>query len=243
MITQEQLMSYVDGEASAETRAEVEAALAADETLRRRIAEERRLRRHMANLYAPALTEPVPDRLTGLFRGEETNVVAFKRPNPAPAPSPSPSPWRWLSTAAAVAASLVLGVFVGQQLDMRQAGAQEASMLRAQGTLATALQTELASSQSAAAPIRIGISFTGPDGQPCRTVETADAAGLACRSDGEWRLALLASTPSPRASEYQQAGSAAGLVMSAAQEMIVGEPMSAAQERQARDAGWPRDAR
>jgi len=237
MITQEQLMSYVDGEASAETRAEVEAALAADETLRRRLAEERRLRRHMANLYAPALTEPVPDRLTGLFRGEETNVVAFKRPNPAP------SPWRWLATAAAVAASLVLGVFVGQQLDMRQAGAQEASMLRAQGPLATALQTELASSQSAAAPIRIGISFTGPAGQPCRTFETADAAGLACRSDGEWRLALLASTPSPRASEYQQAGSAAGLVMSAAQEMIVGEPMSAAQERQARDAGWPRDAR
>jgi hypothetical protein len=239
MITQEQLMSYVDGEASAETRAEVEAALAADETLRRRIAEERRLRRHMANLYAPALTEPVPDRLTGLFRGEETNVVAFKRPNPAP----SPSPWRWLSTAAAVAASLVLGVFVGQQLDMRQAGAQEASMLRAQGPLATALQTELASSQSAAAPIRIGISFTGPAGQPCRTFETDAAAGLACRSDGEWRLALLASTPGPRASEYQQAGSAAGLVMSAAQEMIVGEPMTAAQERQARDAGWPRDAR
>lgn len=238
MITQEQLMAYVDGEALAETRAEVEAALAEDETLRRRLAEERRLRRHMANLYAPALTEPVPDRLTALLRGEETNVVAFKRPNPAS----SPSPWRWLATAAAVAASLVLGVFVGQRLDIRQAGTQDASMLRAKGPLATVLQTELASSQSAAAPIRIGISFTGPDGQPCRTFETGDAAGLACRSDGEWRLALVASTPSPRASEYQQAGSAAGLVMSAAQEMIVGEPMSAAQERQARDAGWPRGA-
>jgi hypothetical protein len=240
MTTEDQLMAYVDGEASADARAEIEAALAADESLQRRVAEERRLRRHMANLYAPALREPVPERLTGLLRQDRTKVVDFKPASPAP--SPSPSPWRWRALAAA-AASLVLGVFVGQQLGARGAGAPDGSMLRAQGALASALQTELASSQPASAPVRIGISFTGRDGQPCRTFETADAAGLACRSDGQWRLALMTAAPGPRASEYQQAGSAAALVMSAAQEMIVGDPMTADQERQARDAGWPRGVR
>jgi hypothetical protein len=230
MITEEKLMAYVDGEIPAGEREAVEAAIAGDDRLKKALAGEKRLRRALAELYGPALEEELPESLTRLLGPHENRVVPLKKP------SVTSPVWGWGSLAA-MAASLVLGVFLGFGLDRVPSEEDEAG-LRVEGQLATALQTQLASTQSPAAPIQVGISFIGPDGQPCRTFESSEAAGLACRSGENWQLRLLAPGGNSRRSEYQQAGSASSLVMSSAQELIVGEPMNARQERQARDAGW-----
>jgi hypothetical protein len=230
MITEERLMAYVDGAVSAEERAVIDTALADDERLQRAVADERRLRRSLAELYDPTLEEELPERLRQLLEPADQRVVPFKQARPA-APR-----WGWQNFSA-LAASLVIGMFLGRA--MIDGGGPETTGLLAERHLAAALQTQLAATQTPGDPIQVGISFVGPEGRPCRTFESADAAGLACRSGNRWQLRLLASkAPSP-GSDYQRAGSASGLVMGSVQELIVGEPMDARQEREARDAGWP----
>jgi hypothetical protein len=229
MISDERLMAYVDGEIDAEERAAIEAALADDEALRVRLAGERGLRHGLGALYDPVLDEPLPGRLTALLEQPAGRVLELGRPQ-------RPR-WRWAAPAA-IAASLVVGVLVGQVWAPIAPKSAEGSMLQAQGALAVALETQLASTQDPSAALRIGISFRGPDGAPCRTFETAEAAGLACRADGGWRLRLVTAGSGAQRTQYQQAGSPDALVMTAAQALIVGEPMDARQEREARDGGW-----
>lgn len=231
MITEEKLVAYVDGELSAEERKWVEAALAEDPILREAVAREKQLRTGLSNLYNPALEEKVPERLAALLRGPENRVVPIGKPRPAlrfP---------RW-GQFAAIAASLVLGIFLGQSLNAPP-GMDESKFV-AEAQLAEALDTQLASAQPLDAPIQVGISFVGPGGQACRTFESPNGAGLACRSEEDWQLRLFAPGQSSSRFQYEQAGSAAALVMRSAQELLVGEPMDAIEEQQARDAGWPR---
>lgn len=229
MITDEKLMAYVDGELSDDERKAIDAALAGDERLQERLADERRLRLGMAKIYGPTLNEKIPERLTRMLQPADDRVVPLRRPNAVA------HRWRWQNLTA-LAASLAIGVFMGQNLT---GGEFADTGLEVDAQLASALDTQLASTQGPADPVQIGISFVGPGGQPCRTFEAADWAGLACHSGGGWQLRLAAPKGSTRGAEYQQAGSASALVMGSAQELIAGEPMSAQQERQARDAGWP----
>lgn len=229
MITEDKLMAYVDGEVSAADRGAIDAALAQDVRLRSAVADERRMRRSLSALYDPALEEQVPERLRRLLEPADDRVVPLRRLAAVAAPR---GLWQNLT---AIAASLVLGVMLGQTL---LDGGGEAVGLPAQGELAAALETQLAATQTPADPIQLGISFVGPEGQPCRTFESSEAAGLACRSGGEWALRLLAPRAASPGSEYQRAGSASALVMDSAQELIVGGPMDAREERAARDAGW-----
>ncbi|MGQ0661875.1 MAG: hypothetical protein ACT4N3_13530, partial [Sphingosinicella sp.] len=101
-----------------------------------------------------------------------------------------------------------------------------------------ALSTQLASAQQADATTRIGVSFARADGSLCRTFASANISGLACREGDDWRMiATAAASASPRG-DYRQAGAEAPLILQAAQEMMAGEPLDAADERRARDAGW-----
>jgi hypothetical protein len=229
MITEEKLMAYVDGELSENEKEAIDAALAGDQRLQARLAAERLLRIRMGELYDPALNEEIPERLTRMLQPADNRVVFLKRQ------STVTDRWRWQNLAA-LAASLVIGMFLGQNLT---GGESVDTGLEVNAQLAAALNTQLASTQSPANPVQIGISFEGPGGQPCRTFESAGWAGLACGSGGAWQLRLLAPKGDTRSAEFQQAGSASALVMGSAQELIVGEPMTAQQERQARDAGWP----
>jgi anti-sigma factor RsiW len=185
MIDREKLMAYVDGELPAEERAAIDAELADNEPLRRAVAEERLLRRAFAQTYDPALEEPIPEPVARLLAGTDSRVVPFKRPPPAP------PRWHWQSFTA-IAASLVLGVVLGSSLGLTGGGSQDQAGLGVDGELAAALETQLASTQTPASPIQVGISFVGADGRPCRTFETSQAAGLACRAGPEWDLRLLA---------------------------------------------------
>jgi hypothetical protein len=108
----------------------------------------------------------------------------------------------------------------------------------ARASLAEALDGQLASTQPADAATRIGVSFAAKDGRLCRSFETRDLAGLACRNQAAWELVSAVRVSGGAEGQYRQAGSGSALVMQVAQELIEGQPFDAAAERRARDGGW-----
>ncbi|MBV9882549.1 MAG: anti-sigma factor [Sphingomonadaceae bacterium] len=232
MIDDETLMAFVDGELDEMGRARVERAAAGDPALQARIDRQRKLRATLAAFYGPAAEEEVPEHLRAML---ESNVVAF------PAAKPRTSRPLWQSVLA-LAATLVLGLAVGRTLLAPAAGpvGVENGRMLAQGQLAAALDTQLASAQAPDAATRIGTSFAAADGRLCRTFESAAMAGLACRGDQGWQLMMTTAGSAGPRSDYRQAGSANPLVAQAAQDLMAGEPLDAAAERRARDSGWRR---
>jgi len=228
-IDDERLMAYLDGELDGEARAEVEAALAEQPDLRRQIERQRALRDTLRAHYDPVAEEQVPPRLRALLEPEIVDLAAARARRNRPI-------WQ---TAAAIAASLVIGVVVGRTLP---SGADapvgiEGGVLVARAELAEALDAQLASSQAAEAATRIGVSFARSDGAYCRTFESRALSGLACRDGEAWRMVLTAEGNSERG-DYRQAGTGSARIAAAAQELMASEPLDAAAEMQARDAGW-----
>lgn len=228
-VDDEMLMAFVDGELDEIAGARIERQAAEEPELRRRIEIQRRLRSRIAAHYAPVAEEPVPDRFSALL--ENVVDIASARPRSRL------TGWRNLG---AIAASLVVGLFAGQWLQLGDLGPVTAGEggLVARGELAQALDAQLASAPSAEAQARVGISFVSTDGRMCRTFESADLTGLACRDDDRWRLVVTAPGNAAGRGEYRQASSGSLIVMQAAQEMMSGDPLDAAAERRLRDSGW-----
>ena len=235
-IDDEKLIAFADGELGPGDRAAVEAALAADPELRTRLARQERLRALVSGHYAPVADEPVPDRLTALLT-PPAEIVDLAARREARQARTRPL-WQ---NFAALAATLVLGLFAGRTLLPGTAGpvGLDEGVLVAQGGLAEALETQLASSQAADAQTRIGVSFAAADGRLCRTFASAAASGLACRDADHWRLVTVAGGQAAPSGEIRQAASATDpLVLEAAQAMMAGEPLDEAGERRARARGW-----
>jgi len=227
-IDDDMLMAFADGELDEISRARVERAVAEDPDLRARLDQQQRLRATLAAHYRPAIEEEVPERLRAVL---ESNVVTF-------APPPARPMWQ---TFTALAASLVIGLALGRTLLVPAGGPVgiENGEMVAQGPLADALETQLASAQGAGAATRIGTSFAANDGRLCRTFDSAALAGVACRGDEGWQLIMTKAGTAGPATDYRQAGSDQ-LVAQAAQALMAGEALDAEGERRARDSGWRR---
>src|SRR5579863_1810506 len=155
----ENLSAYADGELDEATRAALEAAMAADPVLARRVARHRALRARVQDAFAPVLTEPVPERLLAAARGPGSaeradNVIAFQaRPRPR---------WSWPQWGA-MAACLIAGLLLGPLLLRPSAAptplATSGGRVLASGVLARALSQQLSSAQPVSAPVEIGVSF------------------------------------------------------------------------------------
>jgi anti-sigma factor RsiW len=230
MIDDDILMAFADGELDEVSRARVERAVAEDPALRARLAQQRKLRATLAAFYGPTAEEAVPERLRAML---ETNVVAF----PAAKARQARPIWQSL---AALAATLLLGLALGRTLLMPAGGPVgiENGTMVAQGPLAAALDTQLASAQAPGAATRIGTSFAAADGRLCRTFDGAAMAGVACRGEQGWQLMMTSAGSGGPRGDYRQAGSVNPLVAQAAQELMAGEAFDAAAERRARDSGW-----
>lgn len=229
-VTDDMLMAWLDGELGAAERADVEAALAVDAALRARLEQQRRLRARLAAHYAPVVTEDVPERLRAMLEPKVVDLAQARASRARPL-------WQSL---AAIAATLVLGIAIGTRMPGGDAGpvVVRGGAMVASGALAEALDTQLAAAQPADATTRIGVSFARANGQWCRTFDSAAVSGLACRDAGDWRMVATAAGAGAERGEYHQAGSAASLVLQAAQDLMAGEPLDADAERRARDSGW-----
>lgn len=228
-IDESKLMAYADGELGPEERAEIERALAADVTLQARVEAHRQLRQKISDAYDDVLDEPAPAALRAAVetapRPAQVVDLAARRQ----------ARWsvrEWGAMAASLAGGLIIGFgAMGAQTPMI---AVTADGMSARGALERALETQLASAQTGA--VRIGLTFRAEDGAYCRTFELTEraTAGLACRQDDVWRVAMTAAQPNQ--GELRMAS--APEILAAVDARIAGEPLDAAGEAAARDAGW-----
>lgn len=234
-ISEEMLVAYADGELDEVNRRRVERALAQDAALAARLAAHQRVAAALGATFGPVAQEAVPDRFHALLT-DAARVVPI-----APAHRPSRRPGLWMPFA--LAASLALGLVVGHGFDRSDApvAMREGHMI-AQGALAGALDTQLASAQPADATTRIGLSFRAKGGQWCRSFAGDALSGVACRSDGEWRLkaALPGQGHGAGTQTYRQASSVDPRVLAMVEALMVDAPVDAAAEKAARDARWTR---
>lgn len=241
--THETLMAYVDGELDTATCAEIEAAAAADAALAKVIARERALRERLRGEYDRVAEEPVPQRLLDALQAP----VATPAPT-APRPStlrrpPATAPrmrWAWPQWAA-MAASLVLGAFIGTRLPTAPAPLWDSSanQLVASGELAEVLSVQTARDVAPGAEIRPGLSFRSASGEVCRTFTARAISGLACREEAQWRIELLAAASQPVPGDYRLAGAELpAVILEAVESRMAGDPLGAQEEAALRERGW-----
>ncbi|KAA9020677.1 anti-sigma factor family protein [Sphingobium limneticum] len=225
-IDEAMLIAMVDGELDEVNRRRVERAVAGDPALAERLAQHRRLRERLAGHYAPVAQEPVPDRLRSLLEESEA-VVPMKGPVRR---------WGGWAMGGAIAASLVLGLGVGR-FSGGAAGpiGMEDGVMVAQGPLATALDSQLASAQDGAG-IRIGLTFQRKGGGWCRSFDGA-MAGVACREGEGWQVQQVL-PGAGRETAYRQASSADARVMATVDALMAGGPVDAVGEKAAVAKGW-----
>ncbi|HEX7781901.1 MAG TPA: anti-sigma factor [Sphingobium sp.] len=232
MISEEMLVAYADGELDEVNRRRVERTIAGDEALAQRLAAHEALRARLSGHFAPIAEEEAPDRFRALLE-PHTKVIDLTEARAARTRRARPG---WM-TGAAIAASLVLGLWLGRGMggEAGPVGISGGKMV-AQGSLAKALDTQLASAQGGD-DVRIGLSFRARDGGWCRSFEGAAVSGVACRAGADWRLEQAA--PGHGTSgDYRQASSGDPRVMATIDQLIAGAPVDAAAEKAARDGGW-----
>lgn len=227
-IDEAMLIAWVDGELDEVTRRRVNRAVADDPALAARLEMHRRLRHCLSGHYAPIASEPVPSAMEAPLR-ESAKVVTMSQPGG--------SRWRNWGMIGAIAASLLLGVVVGQWTN----GAADPVLVRdgamvAGGHLKSALDTQLASAQDGAS-IRIGLSFRRKEGGWCRSFDGDVVAGVACREGEGWRIQQLLPGGGERAT-YRQAASGDPRIMATVDALIAGDPADARREAAAKAGGW-----
>jgi hypothetical protein len=241
-ITEELLIAYADGEVDAETRAAVEAAMMRDATVRDRVEAHRRLRGTAAGAFGGTARG---ERRPPSRPAEIVDLAAVRaRKAPPKAKPASNHAWiQWTALAACVVAGVVLarglgGMGVGPMVGDRH------GTLMAQGSLAHALDDQLAGHPGSGAPARIGVSFRATDRSFCRTFQTlqgAGLAGLACRGPDGWQVRVAAASPpvSTNASGYRTTASPMpAAVIATVDATIDGAPLDAQAEAAAKAKGW-----
>lgn len=229
-VSDETFFAWLDGELTPEEAARVAAAVAADPALAARAEEHRALAARLRGAFDPVAREPM--------RLPSAPVVSFAEARAACEARTAPPLWKQV---AAMAATLALGIFAGNQLigESSSPVQPEAGRLVAAAALEDALYTRLASAPAEEGP-RIGLTFRDPSGTICRTFTDVAASGLACHEGGDWRIRGLFQAPEGQAGEYRMAAGADPNLAALVDETIAGEPFDAEQEKTALEQGWRR---
>lgn len=244
MITDEELMSFVDGEANPELIDLIEAQLEIDPDLRLRLDQMSGVTALVREAFAPVLDRPVPEHLA---QKVEALVRAAEQPAPGARiiqfPTSRIRPRSW-AVPSAIAAALVMGVLLGRtglpmtsQADWLTEPGRESPV--AGKPIAIAL-SRTPSGQSRALSegrqIIPMISFKTAQGDLCRQfrfIGPQDThSGVACRGEqGQWRLVALTVGESLQGNGYETAaGPGEDPVSMMVDRMIAGEPLDAKAE-------------
>lgn len=232
MNADEKFFAWLDGELAGAEAAEVEARVAADPGLVALAEQHRAMQARIGKALDTVAAAPVPERLrTAAAAPAAANVIdldAERSRRFAALP-------QW----AAIAATLVLGIFVGTLVPHGSGAPVEVrnGTIYASRDLDRALDTELASAPTGG-PVRIGLTFRNAQGDICRSFTATAASGLACRDDGRWRVRGLFPTAEGQSSDYRMAAGMDPGLAALLDSTMAGEPMDSAQEAQARKSGW-----
>tara|TARA_R110001592_G_scaffold126336_1_gene337454 strand:- start:76946 stop:77650 length:705 start_codon:yes stop_codon:yes gene_type:complete len=192
----ELLSQYLDGELSPVETSQLEQRLTAELGLQACLTELQTLQGRLQNIYSDAAVGPVPANISALLQDSPARTV--------PLPQRRVAIW-----GLALAASLVVAVAATQLAQQNQ-----------QPDMNSALSVALDNSPSRSSGwetlsdgrrVRPILSFQGTSGAWCReyllTDGNADWHGVACRNDGTWATAVLASTKIMAiTTEYRPAG-------------------------------------
>lgn len=221
MFDDETLMAYADGELDAATTARIDALLAADDSLKARIAMFARTRRAASEALGPIATEQVPEALARAVKAmvdrdaqsRASNVLAFKQPQKKQGRLNRAS---WLLAAAATVLLFVAGsggYLIGSigMLPARDddfAAIRDPAIIRALSEVPSGKPVELAATGRKLESI---LSFKLEDGTFCREfrVQEPDAKGvvsIACLEQNRWQTHLLMAATRPEEG-YVPAGS------------------------------------
>lgn len=235
MVEEEKFFAWLDGELSSDEAARVEAEVSADPELSNLAAEHRAMAVGLRSAFGTVEAQPIPAGLGRLLDPEDKIVSLAEVRNAREARRVQPL---WVQ-AAALAATLALGVFVGSQLGGGQGSPirPQDGRLVAAASLNQALSTKLASAPANSGP-RIGLTYRDTSGAICRTFEDESASGLACREGGDWRIRSVFQRPEGQSADYRMASGGDPQLMEAVDASIAGEPFDAAQEKAAMEKGW-----
>lgn len=234
MTDEEAIFAYIDGELDSQHHARIEALIDANPTLQAMISEHRALAGRLQSGFSTILEAPIPSALLApVSTVADVSSIAAARARHGQ----GRAAWtmsHWGAMAAALVAGLIGGaVFMGGREGLIVAQGQQ---LVASGRLEYALNSQLASKQSANPPVRIGLTFRNHRGTICRSFTAEAAEGVACRERNTWQLQGLLAQEKGRTGDYRMAASsgAAELV----DQLIRGDAFDQAQERNALAANW-----
>ncbi len=215
------LMAFVDGELDASAARSIEAAIAHDADLAKRIERMRRVKGLVEQTNEPP--DATPEHLLQMLRPSAaavTDLAAARRAQAAKRASVVSRAGLW----GAIAAGVALAFIAGRTTAPEPFVTQSKSALLASGALDRALDNALAGSTG---DVSLGISFRAKDGKICRTFEMAanQQSGLACNNDSHWQVRALAANEGAESGRYRQAGSAAPQILQLVDDMIAGEPV------------------
>lgn len=242
----ETLMAYADGEVDADTRRQIEAAMALDPALAERVAKHRALRADLGSAFGGVLDEPVPSRLLDAANSSpatkrSATVTDLSAARAAKSGDKKSRSWSWPEWTA-IAASLLIGVLAGRsalQPAQSEMFATTSGGIVATGELSAALSDQL-SGTAKDANVQIGLTFRAKGGNYCRSFAAGTAAGFACREDAQWRVRALNEVGAhATGGEYRMAGSELPpAILSAIDDVMEGEALDQEQEQAARERGW-----
>ena len=234
--TDEAVILFVDGGMTGAELAAFEARLASDASLAERVSAHRWMVRQIVAAYGSPPDEVVDGPLRNRLGLNEDNVFSFSAIRNLKASRAI----GWSVAAGALAASLVIGVMVGQSMFAPANGIILGSngKLVASGELSDRLSNQLIGEQG---QVQIGVSFRAENGV-CRTFHVQQgASGLGCREGEHWIVPIMVTdNPNPNGpTEYSLAsGDIAPAVMAEVDRRIKGDPFTAAQEKQLQKSGW-----
>jgi hypothetical protein len=239
----ELLSAYLDGELPDGEALKLEVRLAAEPALANQLATMSGDDALVRASFADILDEPMPDHflktIDAGFAAKPSATVIDQASHRAANDNKLWS--RWMPAGAAIAATLVAGLFVSTQLDDPKGSADPVAIALA--TTPSGQSISLASGGT----LSPRLSFAAKDGGFCRqfTIASGDKAelGLACTAGGEWkvekRLPITAGAPD-QDSGYATVEGPDAAIEAMIDERRSGDPLSPEAELAAIRRGWKR---
>lgn len=231
----EKFFAWLDGELSGEEAAEMDSKVAADPRLAELAEQHRAVALWLRSAFGTIAEAPVPERLAQAVRTPRSEVIDFTQRGRKRGPGGWGSVPQW----AAMAATLVLGLFVG--LMVREPTVAPVEVERG-GIYAAAALDRALDAQLASAPedgeVRIGLTFRDQAGAICRSFAGEQASGLACRDGDRWQVRGLFAAPEGQSGDYRMAAGMDTNLAALIDSTMASEPLDADQERAAKQRGW-----
>lgn len=235
MNADEKFFAWLDGELDATEAAEMAARVEAEPELAVLAERHRAMQARLRTAFDAVALAPVPERLRDTAHADANVINLAERRERRLRPARLGGLPQW----AMIAATLVLGIFVGTLVPGRSESPVQLhdGRMYAASNLGRALDTELASAPSGDA-IRIVLTFRDSSGTICRSFTSTAATGLACRDDGRWRVRGLFPAGEGQSGDYRMAAGMDPNLAALVGSTMAGEPMDAAREKAARRRGW-----